>query len=246
MLEVFSSPTSNSHFLQRIDFPKLKLQFSDIEFSPLTWQIICGPSQHLVSTSEVLSPEYRWKWTHFFLARKDNWSQPTLEREIGASTQPDLGSQLNQYTLVSLDSKGPFHVVLAPRYLIWTPVALLTLLLATFAVNYQIFLRPAAWCLFLPAVLGVAAWSLDLTVLVVQSLLVAICIILIYAATRWILDRGARRKSVFAGRGMSASLFPSHRHDSRSDQRGETPSGSGIKSVATTVAQQSPARTPGD
>ncbi len=232
VLELFSWPTRNSGWLHEIEVPKIAIEKSNLDRAPLVWQLISARSDHLVKTSEVLSPNYRWEWSQFVFARKDMLSQSVMEQELGASQQPEIGEELNQYSLISLDTVQPCWVVFAPRFLIWTPIALATLSLTVLALRTSLLRHTLVWLIGIPVLFVLAFWSLDTTVLVAQSLVVALLVLLLFVIADWFLDRNARKKSVFAGRSGVGSTIPSPRPEVRSDSH----PGSGSKSIATTIA----------
>ncbi|MCU0716398.1 MAG: hypothetical protein MUD03_09760 [Pirellula sp.] len=232
VLELFSWPDSKPFWWKRINLPKMKIDDSNIDRAPCIWQIVTPSSEHLLTTSEALLPDYRWNWNQLWLARQDSKSQSELEREMGASVQPDVGIQVNQYSLVALDTQDFAQATFVPRFLIWTPLALLTLALSSLLFkagrNRNVFAVVAA----VPLLAALVSWSVDITILVTQSMVVACAILLVYAFVEWILDRNARKKSVFAGRGTVAGSISGSRMEARS----EPPSGSVSKGVPTTIS----------
>lgn len=232
VLELFSWPDSNPLWWKKIDLPRMKINNSNIDRAPCIWQIVTPSSEHLLATSETLLPDYRWSWNQLWLARRDSKSQGELEREMNASVQPDVGIQVNQYSLVALDTLDSAQATFVPRFLLWTPLALLTLALSSLLFktgqNRKVFVVVVA----VPLLAALVSWSVDITILITQSMVVACAILLVYAFVEWILDRNARKKSVFAGRGpITGSLS-----GSRMEPRSEPLSGSVSKGVPTTIS----------
>lgn len=232
VLELFSWPDSKPTWWTRIDLPKMSIVDSNIDRAPCIWQIVTPSSEHLLSTSETLLPDYRWSWSQLWLARRDSKSQSDLEKEMNASTQPDVGVQVNQYSLVALDTRDNAQATFVPRFLLWTPLALLTLALSSLLFKTGQNRKVFALVIAVPLLAALVSWSVDITILVTQSMIVACAILLVYAFVEWILDRNARKKSVFAGRGATAGSMSGSRMESRSEPQ----SGSVPKGVATTIA----------
>lgn len=232
VLELFSWPSNPGSWWKKIEMPKVRILNSNLERAPSVWQLVTPSSEHLISTSDSLLPDYQWSWNQVWMARQDSRSQSDLEKEMGASVQPDIGQQVNQYSLISLDTKEAVHATFVPRFLLWTPLALLTLALSSLLLKNGWNRRALVIVIAIPLLAGLISWSLDITILVTQSMVVSCAILLIYAFVEWILDRNARKKSVFAGRGTFAGSVSG----SRMDSRGESPSGSASKSVLTTIA----------
>jgi hypothetical protein len=233
-LELFSWPGSQPAWISKISVPEISVLESNLSNVPMIWQILCSRSEHLIGTSELLSPDYQWQWSELWFSRKDRWTQELLENEFSATHQPALGQDYNQYTLVSLGNRDIRWVQLAPRLIIWAPVALLSLF-ACFLVTKVKWLRhPLVWLSILAMLIAGSQWSLDFTVLFTQAFVLAAIVSTLALVVRWVLDRNARKRSVFAQRSSIGGSISTQRSDSRI----EIPSGNLAKTIPTAITPE--------
>jgi hypothetical protein len=167
----------------------------------LIWQVVVPRTEHLVWNSPVLEPLYRWEWKDLFFARRIESTQRSMEAELGASLQPELESmQTNQYALATVSGREVLSAWFIPRSLIWLPVASVALLLAmSFGENAKLA-RPWLWVGFLAAWMIFSQWSWDVSLLIAQTTLAAMSLAIAYMLLRWLLNRRARRRSIFVTR----------------------------------------------
>jgi hypothetical protein len=127
---------------------------------------------------------------------------------MGATSQPNISPQSNQYVFLSLNQNASMEVWLAPRYLLWIPVAIFLLIGSFFVMEFRWIRKPWLGIGLLLVSLAFSQWAWDLSVALVQSLVAAIGISVLYLMMKWVVDRRTRRRSVFASR-ISPSLVPS-------------------------------------
>lgn len=233
-LELFSWPGSQPAWISKISVPEISIPESNLSNVPMVWQILCSRSEHLIGTSELLSPDYQWQWSELWFARKDRWTQELLENEFFATHQPALGQDYNQYTLVSLGNRDTLWVQLAPRIIIWAPVAFLSLF-ACFLVTKVTWMRhPLVWLATLAMLIAGSQWSLDFTVLFTQAFVLAAIVSTLAFVVRWVLDRNARKRSVFSQRSSIGGSISAQRSDSRI----EIASGNLAKTIPATLTPE--------
>jgi hypothetical protein len=200
VLEVFVLRASPIGLLRKLVLHTPRLH-SEKRVSPLIWQVVVPRTEHLVWNSPVLEPLYRWEWKDLFFARRIESTQRSMEAELGASLQPELESmQTNQYALATVSGREVLSAWFIPRSLIWLPVASVALLLAmSFGENAKLA-RPWLWVGFLAAWMIFSQWSWDVSLLIAQTTLAAMSLAIAYMLLRWLLNRRARRRSIFVTR----------------------------------------------
>ncbi|MFN6161759.1 MAG: hypothetical protein ACK5AC_05240 [Planctomycetota bacterium] len=205
VIEIFTLRPGPEGFVRRISLQTPRLE-SKRTTSSLIWQVIVPRTEHLVWNSAELSPLYRWEWRDLFLVRSSPRSQRTMEKELGATEQPEVElSQTNQYDLSALSGEEPLYAWFVPRALVWLPVAAIILLLSMSVGETSLLGRPWLWIGFLSAWIVFSQWSWDISLLVAQATLGALGLSLVYLVTRWLLNRRARRRSIFVSRSASVS-----------------------------------------
>ncbi len=198
--------------------------------APLVWQVVLPTTVHLVGSTSTLSPGYRWKWQDLYLRRSSEWDQEKIGNLIGATPQRFVSEETNQYVFFSLDHTVAMKVWAAPRFLLWAPVALFVLIGSFFVMEFTWIKRPWVITTLLLISLVFSQWAWDLSIALVQCLIAAIGIAVMYSTLKWIVDRKSRRRSVFALRpGIAMNL---------SAARAPSLSGSDVlaKAVASTAA----------
>lgn len=198
--------------------------------APLIWQVVLPTTVHLIGNTSTLSPGYRWKWQDLYLKRSSEWNQEKIGNLMGATPQRFVSEETNQYVFFSLDHTVSMKVWAAPRFLLWTPIALFVLIGSFFVMEFSWIKRPWVIVLLLLLSLAFSQWAWDLSIALVQCLAAAIGIAVIYSTLKWIVDRKSRRRSVFALRPAIAT--------NPSAGRAPAPSGSDVfaKAVASTAA----------
>jgi hypothetical protein len=205
VIEIFTLRSSPDGLLRRIalDSPRLG---SNKGSSSLIWQVIVPRTEHLVWSSPELAPLYRWKWKDLFYVRTSERSQPFMEKELGATPQPEIELlQTNQYDLSTLSGNEPLNAWFMPRSLIWLPVATLALLLAMGLSDNSLLGKPWLWIGFLAVWMIFSQWSWDISILVAQTMFAALGMAVAYMLLRWLLNRRARRRSIFVSRSAGGS-----------------------------------------
>ena len=166
--------------------------------APLVWQVVLPTTVHLIGNTSTLSPGYRWKWQDLYLRRTSEWNQERIAEMIGAAPQRFVSQETNQYVFFSLDHTVAMRVWAAPRFLLWTPVALFVLIGSFFVMEFAWIKKPWVLVSLLLLSLAFSQWAWDLSIALVQCLTAAIGIAVIYSTLKWIVDRKSRRRSVFA------------------------------------------------
>lgn len=206
VLEVFIWSAMKSQWLKTLSAEPLAIIHSTSR-APFAWQVVVPSSVHVIGNTSTLSPGYRWKWQDLWFGRKSEWNQDTLSSFMGATSQPFVSQQTNQYVFFSLDHTASMKVSTAPRILLWAPVALFVLIISFLAMEFRWMRRP--WIIVILLLFGLAfsQWAWDLTIALVQCLIIAFGIAAIYAILKWGVDRRARRRSVFALRPSSPAIL---------------------------------------
>ncbi|MEQ1827438.1 MAG: hypothetical protein ABL921_15880 [Pirellula sp.] len=199
ILELFTWPNPRKQWVKSLgaDLPQI---LNCSQHFPLIWQIITPLTDHLIGTSSSLAPGYRWRWKDLWLERHSEWTQSKLERQLGATEQPLISQQTNDYVLFAMDQRTPMRVWLAPRYLLWVPVALFLLVASFSLVEFRWIQKPWVVIVLMLVSLAFSQWAWDLSIALGQCLIASVGIALTYLALKWVLDRRSRRRSVFAAR----------------------------------------------
>ncbi|MCF7960478.1 MAG: hypothetical protein K9M08_07015 [Pirellula sp.] len=207
VLEVFMWPATKSQWITSLRAQPPKIWNCNNQ-AYLIWQVVVPATAHLVGSSASLSPGYRWEWKDLWFSRRNEWTQAEIERQMGATSQPNISPQSNQYIFLSLNQNASMEAWLAPRYLLWIPVAIFLLIGSFFVMEFRWIRKPWLGIGLLLVSLAFSQWAWDLSVALVQSLIAAIGISVLYLMMKWVVDRRTRRRSVFASR-ISPSLVPS-------------------------------------
>ncbi len=205
VVEVFTLRSSPEGIVRKISLnsPRLEAKKSA---SALIWQVIVPRTEHLVWNSSELAPLYRWEWKDIFFARTSLKSQQTMESELGATPQPAVELlQTNQYDLSTLSGSESLSAWFIPRSLIWLPVAALALMLAMSLGETALLSRPWLWIGFVAVWLVFSQWYWDMSILVAQTMFGALSMAIFYMLIRWLLNRRARRRSIFVSRSSGAA-----------------------------------------
>jgi hypothetical protein len=202
VLEVFTLRPAQGGWLRKIELKPPQLDVAT-NASPLVWQIIVPRTEHLISSSNLLSPLYRWKWRDLFMVRASEYSQNQMEQSLGATHQAEVTLQTNQYDLCSMTGNASLETWFVPSSLIWFPIAITVWILTALMTEKHWLRWPWAWVLLLCAAMLFSQWAWDISVIAAQAALVAILIALLYGLLRWLLDRRARRRSIFVSRSTS-------------------------------------------
>jgi hypothetical protein len=199
VLEVFTTQTAPKGWFRRVQPIGPRLQPTPSS-APLVWQIIVPRTEHLISSTKNALPMYQWRWRDLFFRRVGQSDQEEIEIRIGATPQPVLAQQVNQYDLTSVASTQPLEAIFVPSALIWLPVSMVVLVLAIVLRDSRWIRWPWFWAIFLGAffVFSQVAW--DISLLVLQAAIVSVGLAILYGLSRWAMDRRARRRSIFVSR----------------------------------------------
>ncbi len=176
--------------------------------APLVWQIVVPTTVHMIGNTSTLMPGYRWAWLDLWFGRKSDWTQETIANQMGATIQPFISQQTNEFVFFSLDHTVGMKVWTAPRYLLWAPVAMFVLIGSFFVMEFRWIRKPWIGVVLLLSSLAFSQWAFELSIALVQCFVAAIGISVLYSTLKWMVDRRARRRSVFALR-PSSPLIPS-------------------------------------
>jgi hypothetical protein len=199
VLEVFTTQTAPKGWFRRVQPIGPRIQPTPSS-APLVWQIIVPRTEHLISSTKNALPMYQWRWRDLFFRRVGQSDQEEIEIRIGATPQPVLAQQVNQYDLTSVASTQPLEAIFVPSALIWLPVSMVVLVLAIVLRDSRWIRWPWFWAIFLGAffVFSQVAW--DISLLVLQAAIVSVGLAILYGLARWAMDRRARRRSIFVSR----------------------------------------------
>lgn len=173
--------------------------------APLIWQIIVPRTEHLISSTQNALPMYRWRWRDLVLRRVGETTQEQIEDRFGATKQPILARQVNQYDLTSIASNQPLEASFVPSAVIWLPVSLFVLCMATVIKDNRWIRWPWFWGLLLGGFFIFSQLAWDISLLVLQATVASVGLAAIYTLTRWLMDRRARRRSIFVSRQYASS-----------------------------------------
>jgi hypothetical protein len=205
VLEIFTLRSGPDGLLRRIflNTPRLSSKKSA---SPLIWQVIMPRTEHLIWSSSELAPLYRWEWSDLFFSRVSERTQQRMETELGATRQPEVTLlQTNQYDLTTLVGDQTLSAWFIPRSLIWLPVATVILLLSMSLGESSWLRKPWLWSGLLVTWLVGSQWYWDISVLLAQTILSALGLAMAYGLLRWLINRRARRRSIFVSRSSSVA-----------------------------------------
>ena len=219
VLEVFVWSTNKAQWLKKLQAEPLTIAHASTR-APFAWQVIVPTTVHVIGNTSTLTPGYRWKWQDLWYGRTSEWNQESLGKMMGATIQPFVDQPTNQYVYFSLDHSAPMSVSTLPRFLLWAPVALFVLIGSFFIMEFRWIRRPWIMVVLVLSGLAFSQWAWDLSIALVQCLVVAIAIAAMYSVLKWVVDRRARRRSVFASRPSSPLIV--------SAGRSNGPSGSAV------------------
>lgn len=242
VLEIFTWPTAHADWVVSLQPDLPTIEDSKYDF-PILWQIVVPATSHLVGSSKGLSPGYSWSWRDLWSNRLSDLDQVGLENQMGATSQPIVSQNTNQYLFYGLTQRSPMQVWLAPRYLLWVPVAL-CMLLGTIAVLEMRWLqRPWLGMLVLAVCVGFTMWDWDFAAAIVQCMILAIAVAFMYCGLTWLLDRQIRRRTIFAKRAIPTSVgtLSGNAALSGSSPKHQTPSGVANDSRRNVVQAELPA-----
>ncbi|MFZ4080838.1 MAG: hypothetical protein ACOYKN_06400 [Pirellula sp.] len=206
VLEVFATQAAPKGWFRKVQpiGPRLSRNPSS---APMVWQIIVPRTEHLVASTKNTLPMYQWRWSDLFFRRVGTTDQQQLEERFGATRQPVLAQQVNQYDLTSIASTQPLEATFVPSALIWLPVSLIVLLLAVVLKDNRWIRWPWFWALFLGSFFIFSQIAWDVSLLVLQAAVVSVALAVLYALARWVMDRRARRRSIFVTRQYSPTTI---------------------------------------
>ena len=205
VLEIFLWSSNRSQWLKSLqaDSPRI---LNCSSRAPLVWQVVVPTTVHLIGNASTLSPGYHWKWQDLWFGRKSDLTQDQIASQIGATTQPFVSQQTNQYVFLSIDHTVAMKVWTAPRYLLWAPIALFVLVGSYLVMEFRWMRKPWMGIVLLLSSLAFSQWAWDLSIALVQCFVAAIGIAAMYSILKWAVDRRARRRSVFHSRPQSPMI----------------------------------------
>ena len=215
VVEVFLWSTNNSQWLKSLQ-AECPSVMNCKSRAPLVWQIVVPTTVHLIGNSSTLSPGYQWRWQELWFGRTSDLNQETIASQIGATSQRFVSEQTNQYVFFSLDHTIAMKAWTAPRTLLWAPVALFVLVGSFLVMEFKWVRKPWVGISLLLASLAFSQWLFDLSVALSQCFVVAIVVAALYATLKWVVDRRARRRSVFVSRPSSPMISVAARNPSQS------------------------------
>lgn len=242
VLEIFTWPTAHADWVVSLQPDLPTIEDSKYDFSIL-WQIVVPSTSHLVGSSKGLSPGYSWSWRDLWSNRLSDLDQVGLENQMGATSQPIVSQNTNQYLFYGLTQLSPMQVWLAPRYLLWVPVALCMLLGTIAVLELRWLQRPWLGILVLVVCFGFTMWDWDFAAAIVQCMILAIAVAFMYCGLTWLLDRQTRRRTIFANRANPSAAGPlsGNAAISGSSPKIQTPSGVANDSRRNVVSAELPA-----
>ena len=214
VVEVFLWSTNNSQWLKALQAESPAI-INCKSRAPLIWQIVVPTTVHVIGNSSSLSPGYHWKWQDLWFERSSDLNQESIASQIGATSQRFVSEQTNQYVFYSLDHTIPMRAWTAPRTLLWAPVALFVLVGSFLLMEFKWVRKPWVGISLLLASLAFSQWVFDLSIALSQCFVAALVVAALYAILKWVVDRRARRRSVFVSR-PSSPMIPMTRTPSQS------------------------------
>lgn len=238
VLEVFTTQTVAKGWFRRVQpiGPRFAPNPSN---SPLIWQIIVPRTEHLVSSTQNALPMYRWTWRDLVLRRVGETSQEQIEQRFGATKQPILALQVNQYDLTSIASSQPLEARFVPSAIIWLPVSILVLCLATVMKDNRWIRWPWFWACLLAAFFIFSQIAWDISLLVLQAAVASVGLAVLYSIVRWLMDRRARRRSIFVSRQYTSPNINAKANASGRNQKRSIGDASALKSTVTVKTRDS-------
>ncbi len=207
--------------------------------APLIWQIIVPRTEHLVSSTQNALPMYRWRWRDLVLRRVGETTQEQIEDRFGATKQPILARQVNQYDLTSIASNQPLEASFVPSAVIWLPVSLFVLCITTVIKDNRWIRWPWFWGLLLGGFFIFSQLAWDISLLVLQATVASVGLAAIYTMTRWLMDRRARRRSIFVSRQYSSSQSNAKANAGARNSKKAIGEDSALKSTVTVKTRES-------
>lgn len=199
VLEVFTTQVAPKGWFRRVQPIGPRIQPTPSS-APLIWQIIVPRTEHLISSTKNALPMYQWRWSDLFFRRVGQSEQEDIEGRIGATRQPVLAQQVNQYDLTSIASTQPLEAIFVPSALIWLPVSIVVLALAVVLRDSRWIRWPWFWAIFLGGFFVFSQLAWDISLLVLQAAIGSVGLAILYGLARWVMDRRARRRSIFVSR----------------------------------------------
>ncbi len=177
----------------------------------LLWHIVLPTNEHLWTSSSTLLSDQRWVWENLGWRRRSRYSQELVEKEFGASVQPLIASQTNQYVFTSVGSTGTNsdyfigQIRVVPRYVLWLPVAMAVLILTALWPKLGVLRHP--WLLLVVVViLGLLSMiAADMTIMLIQAALASLLIVTLVKLLSWASKQRVHRRSIFTNRTLPVS-----------------------------------------
>jgi hypothetical protein len=203
----------------------------------MVWQVLVPRTEYLVWNSQNLLPVYQWHWQDFFLRRTGSYTQGELESRFHATHQPVVSQQVNQYDMTSLAYTDDLRATFLPSALVWLPASLFVLGLTMLMKDQRWMRRPWLWACFLCAFFLFSQVALDISLLVFQGAVASMVLAVFYSLVRWVLDRRARRRSVFVSRQYTPAASANSKNIA---PKRNSPSSVVLRSTVTAEGKESP------
>ncbi|RMF41148.1 MAG: hypothetical protein D6753_10125 [Planctomycetota bacterium] len=198
-LDLFYSVRSGLQSLTRLEVaaPLIEGASQDGRFY---WQLAVPRTQHLLWTTDALSPEWRWRWNGFCFARHSVFDEPELTRMLQAAEVDELPVSVNRYVLSGPAPDQPFRVWVAARHVLWLPTGLLAILVTVLVVNVPLLRSPVFGLLLGMGIMTLAVVAPDFGILLGQTVALSLSLALLIIVAHAAIDSRVRRRSVFTTR----------------------------------------------
>ena len=206
--------------------------------APLVWHVILPIDMHLWTSSSTLLSDQRWVWKNFWWWRQANFSQEKIEQEMGASVQPSIATQTNQYVFTSIGSIGANtdssigQIRVIPRYVLWLPVALIVLVLTALWPRMGVLRHP--WLLLVVVVfLGLLSMSApDMTIILIQAAMASLIVVVFVKLMSWASKHRVHRRSIFVNRSLPVPSARPPQRRSIEESMGSQPKSEALENLA--------------
>lgn len=188
-----------------VEIPKINGALGPQQFY---WELVVPSSEHLVIAPSNLSPEWRWTWYGLGWHRVSDLTQDQLEKWTGASAQSPLPPSVNRYVMSGFGDQPSLRFTALPKPWIWLPVGVGTIAL-TFLWTSIRFVRNPVFISVMLVLLGILAIYLpDAAMMVIQLLLAAFGLTVVYVLAQWAIGQRVKRRSVFTNYPTATASLP--------------------------------------
>ncbi|MEM7475222.1 MAG: hypothetical protein AAF483_09540 [Planctomycetota bacterium] len=163
------------------------------------WQIATPRTQHLVWFPSSLLAEWDWSWNGLWWGRENSRDEQSL---LAFMTLDELRlpASSNQYLLSGELPSKELKIWILPRFLLWFPVGLCAIVLATGVLNFESIRHPAFFMGLAFFIGAVAMMFPDLGFLFGQTAIVSLGLVALVFVTHAAIESRMRRRSVFSSR----------------------------------------------